>query len=81
MSLSSSSKLRFRYMLEGLDDEWVYAGNAREATYANVPSGDYRFRVSTTANGEWTEAARWGFSVAPPFYRTRGFVDAGRCSA
>src|SRR4029450_642874 len=27
ISLSSSSKLRFRYILEGLDDEWVYAGN------------------------------------------------------
>ena len=74
ISLSSSSKLRFRYMLEGLDDEWVYAGNTREAIYSNVPSGDYRFRVSTTANGEWTEAARWEFSVAPPFYRTREFA-------
>ena len=74
VSLSSSSKLRFRYMLEGLDDEWVYAGNVREATYANVPSGEYEFRVSTTANGEWTEAARWDFSVAPPFYRTREFA-------
>jgi signal transduction histidine kinase/ligand-binding sensor domain-containing protein len=74
ISLSSSSKLRFRYMLEGLDDEWVYVGNMREATYSNVPSGDYRFRVSTTANGEWTEAARWEFSVAPPFYRTREFA-------
>ncbi len=74
ISLSSSSKLRFRYMLEGLDDEWIYAGNAREASYANVPSGDYRFRVSTTANGDWTEAARWEFSVAPPFYRTREFA-------
>jgi signal transduction histidine kinase len=74
VSLSSSSKLRFRYMLEGFDDEWIYTGNAREATYANVPSGNYRFRVSTTANGEWTEAARWEFSVAPPFYRTREFA-------
>ena len=74
ISLSSSSKLRFRYMLEGLDDEWVYAGNARDATYSNVPSGNYRFRVSTTANGEWTEAARWEFSVAPPLYRTREFA-------
>jgi ligand-binding sensor domain-containing protein/signal transduction histidine kinase len=73
ISLSDSSKLRFRYMLEGLDEDWVYAGNVREATYADVPSGDYRFRVSTTANGEWTEAARWEFAVAPPFYRTGGF--------
>jgi signal transduction histidine kinase/ligand-binding sensor domain-containing protein len=74
VNLTSAGKLRFRYMLEGVDDEWVYAGNTREATYANVPSGNYLFRVSTTANGEWTEAARWSFSVAPPFYRTPGFI-------
>jgi len=74
VSLSSSSKLRFRYMLEGLDDEWVYAGNVREAIYSNVPPGDYRFRVSTTANGEWTEPAWWEFAVAPPFYRTGQFA-------
>ena len=74
VNLSSAAKLRFRYMLEGVDDEWVYAGSSREATYTNVPSGNYLFRVSTTANGEWTEAARWAFSVAPPFYRTPGFI-------
>ena len=74
VSLSSASKLRFRYMLDGVDDRWVYAGNFREATYSNVPSGNYRFRVSTTANGDWTDAALWEFSVAPPFFRTPGFV-------
>jgi signal transduction histidine kinase/ligand-binding sensor domain-containing protein len=74
VSLSSSTKLRFRYMLEGIDDDWVYTGNVREATYSNVPAGEYRFRVSTTANGEWTEAAGWEFAVAPPFYRTREFA-------
>ena len=61
VSLSSSSKLRFRYMLEGLDDEWVYAGNAREATYANVPSGNYRFRVSTTARRRVDRSRALGF--------------------
>ena len=73
-NLTSAAKLRFRYMLEGVDDEWVYAGSAREAAYTNVPSGNYLFRVSTTANGEWTEAARWAFSVSPPFYRTPSFI-------
>jgi signal transduction histidine kinase/ligand-binding sensor domain-containing protein len=74
VNLASAAKLRFRYMLEGVDDEWVYAGNARAATYTTVPSGNYLFRVSTTANGEWTEAARWAFSVSPPFYRTPSFI-------
>jgi len=74
VNLTSAAKLRFRYRLEGVDDDWVYAGPARAATYTNVPPGDYLFRVSTTANGDWTEATRWAFSVAPPFYRTPGFI-------
>jgi signal transduction histidine kinase/sugar lactone lactonase YvrE len=76
VSLSSASKLRYRYQLEGYDDDWVYAGQRREVTYANLPSNRYRFRVSTTHDGQWTEAGAWGFAVAPPFYRTRGFVIA-----
>ena len=74
VSLSSASKLRFRYMLEGIDDDWVYAGDARNATYSSVPSGSYRFRVSTTHDGRWTEPALWDFSVAPPIYRTSTFL-------
>jgi signal transduction histidine kinase/ligand-binding sensor domain-containing protein len=74
VSLSSASKLRYRYQLEGYDDDWVYAGQRREVTYANLPSNSYRFRVSTTHDGQWTEAGAWGFAVAPPFYRTRWFV-------
>jgi signal transduction histidine kinase len=74
VNLSSASKLRYRYMLDGVDEEWVHAGAVREATYANVPPGDYRFRVSTTHDGRWTEAGAWEFSVAPQFYRTRMFL-------
>ena len=74
VSLSSASKLRYRYQLEGYDDDWVYAGQRRDVTYANLPSNRYRFRVSTTHDGQWTEAGAWGFAVSPPFYRTRWFV-------
>ncbi|HET9266530.1 MAG TPA: two-component regulator propeller domain-containing protein [Vicinamibacterales bacterium] len=74
VSLSSASKLRYRYQLEGYDDDWVYAGQRRDVTYANLPSNRYRFRVSTTQDGQWTEAGAWGFAVAPPFYRTRWFI-------
>jgi signal transduction histidine kinase/ligand-binding sensor domain-containing protein len=74
VSLSSASKLRYRYQLEGYDDGWVYAGQRRDVTYANLPTNGYRFRVSTTHDGQWTEAGTWAFAVAPPFYRTRVFV-------
>jgi signal transduction histidine kinase/sugar lactone lactonase YvrE len=74
VSLSSASKLRYRYQLEGYDENWVYAGQRRDVTYVNLPPNSYRFRVSTTHDGQWTEAGAWGFAVAPPFYRTPSFV-------
>jgi len=75
VNLSSASKLRYRYQLEGYDSDWVYAGQRRDVTYANLPSNQYRFRVSTTHDGQWTDAGAWAFAVAPPFYRTPGFVS------
>lgn len=47
----------FRYVLEGLDARWVPAGGGREATYAHVPPGRYRFRLQARLPGqEWVEA-------------------------
>jgi signal transduction histidine kinase len=76
VSLSAASKLRFRYMLEGLSDQWVSAGTTRDVVFTDLPSGEYRFRVSSTYDGEWADAASWDFSVAPPLYRTRSFLLA-----
>jgi signal transduction histidine kinase len=77
LSLSTTSKLRFRHLLDGVDADWVYDANDRRATYANLRAGDYRFRVSTTEGGEWTEPSLWAFTVDPPFYMSRWFLLAG----
>ena len=74
LSLSAASKLRFRYSLLGLNNDWVPAGTHREVSYKNLPPGRYRFRVSATNDGLWTDAAVWEFSVAPPFFRTTWFI-------
>jgi signal transduction histidine kinase len=73
INLTAASKLQFRYMLDGVDADWVYAGNAREAKYTSLPAGEHRFRVSATSTGPWTESATWAFVVTPPLYLTRRF--------
>lgn len=73
-SVSAASKLRFRYRLEGLDTDWVPGKPNRVAVYENLPPGRYRFRVSATNDGVWTESAAWQFSVALPFYRQTQFL-------
>ncbi len=54
-SLSSSQRVRFRYRLEGLREDW-HESSSRQALYANLKPGNYRF-VVTAANsdGLWSE--------------------------
>ncbi len=76
LSLSGTSKLRFRHLLDGADRDWVYDADGRRASYANLKAGDYRFRVSATEGGQWTEPSLWAFTVDPPFYLSRWFLLA-----
>ena len=74
LSLSSGSKVRFRYMLEGLNNSWVDAGAARSASFDHLAPARYRFRLAATTDGIWTEADNvWEFAVPPPFVQTKSF--------
>ena len=67
--------VRFRYRLEGLDNGWVEADDARVATYHRIPPGSYRFTViAANHHGVWnTAGSTVEIVVAPPFWRTRWF--------
>jgi two-component sensor histidine kinase len=43
--VSDPRRVRFRYRLDDVDDDWVDAGAARVAHYSNLPPGPMRFRV------------------------------------
>ena len=75
-SLNAASKLRFRYRLEGYDSDWVQTGVRRRVSYAQLPAGQYRFRVSATYDGIWTDGQSWEFTVARPFYLSAWFLVA-----
>lgn len=79
LNLSSPQKTRFRYQLDGIDDDWVEADTQRMAEYANLPPGEYRFRVMASANdGTWPDsAAMFAFTVPPHFYETWWFLSLG----
>ncbi len=56
LSLLASEKVRFKYKLEGFDDDWTDAGSIREAIYTNLPAGTYKFRVIGCNNdGVWND--------------------------
>lgn len=62
--------IRYAYRLEGYDADWRI-GKVREATYAQVPPGDYKFHVkAANSDGIWNETgAVILVSVGYPYWR------------
>lgn len=75
LSLVVPEKLRFRFKLEGQDDDWREVVNDRKVEYSNLAPGHYRFRVTACNNSAvWnTEGDSLDFSIAPAYYQTTWF--------
>jgi signal transduction histidine kinase/ligand-binding sensor domain-containing protein len=75
LSFVAPQKVRFRYKLEGRDSEWQDPGTRRQAFYANLSPGNYRFRVTASNNsGVWNEAGTFlDFSIVPAYYQITWF--------
>jgi signal transduction histidine kinase/ligand-binding sensor domain-containing protein len=76
LSLAIPERVRFRYMLEGVDGHWQDAGNRREAFYTSMRPGHYTFRVKAANNdGIWNESgAAVTWDIPPAFYQTQWFL-------
>src|SRR5580658_71028 len=79
LSLVVPEKLRFRYKLEGKDDDWRDAGARRKAFYNDLRPRTYRFRVIACNNSSvWNEVGdTLEFSIAPAYFQTRWFQASG----
>ncbi len=71
--------VRFAYMLEGFDRDWVDAASRRNAFYTAVPPGRYTFRVRASyEDGKWTSrSAVRVINLRPHFYQSWWFFSIG----
>jgi two-component sensor histidine kinase len=69
-------RLRYQYLLEGIDRDWSAAMDQRSVVYGRLPPGRHRFRVRAIANDGTvgTNAAEVRFTVLPPFWRRPGML-------
>jgi ligand-binding sensor domain-containing protein len=75
VDLMYADDFEYRYMLVGLDQDWIISGKTKTAGYANIPPGQYAFQVSVKTGGEWREAHTiYSFELPPAFYMTWWFV-------
>lgn len=75
LSFKNPDYVKFKYKMEGVDEEWQEAGNLREAVYTTLQPGSYTFSVTGSNNdGFWAdESASLSFTIVPPFWQTTWF--------
>ena len=63
---------QYAYKMEGYDEDWIYSGSRRFASYTNLREGTYTFRVKAANNdGVWNEeGAKMVIHILPPPWRT-----------
>ncbi len=74
-TFTEPEKTRFRYRLDGEDQDWHEADTRRLALYTNLRPGQYSFRVEAcNPHGYWSAVAtELPFELEPFFYQTWSF--------
>ena len=73
---SNPQKNHYAYMLDGMDEDWVYtAADRRYATYTTLKGGTYTFKVKgSNSDGKWSDtSASILITIVPPFWETWWF--------
>lgn len=79
LSFNSPGKNRYRYRLEGFENEWLEAdASTRVATYTNINPGKYTFHVLGSNNhGLWNDVGKSvEINIYPPWWQTIWFKTA-----
>jgi ligand-binding sensor domain-containing protein/signal transduction histidine kinase len=75
IALANPESVRFRYRLQGMDNDWIDADSRRTAFYNNLKPNTYKFTVSASAGaGQWREGPTLVLEQLPFFYQTMWFA-------
>ena len=74
--LANPDAVRYKFMLEGADMDWLPETGQTTATYPALRPGKYVFLVKArNSEGMWNEKPiRFAFQIKPPFYATWWFI-------
>ncbi|SDM44040.1 Signal transduction histidine kinase [Catalinimonas alkaloidigena] len=72
LDFTAAEKNQYAYQLEGVDDELIYSGNRRFASYPNLSPGTYTFRaIGANHDGIWNNAGvMLRVTITPPWWQT-----------
>jgi len=71
----NSNRNQYSWMMEGVDQKWVYGGNENKVSYARLKPGIYVFKVkAANSDGVWGTPTEYRIKIRPPFYATSWFI-------
>lgn len=72
LDFNSPASIRYAYMMEGFDTDWIFSGTRRFVTYTNLNPGTYIFKVkATNSDGIWSDnVASLHITITPPVWAT-----------
>ena len=72
---NNPEQVRYQWRLEGLEEEWRPETYQQEATYSQLPPGDYTFLLrAKNEDGIWSkEPLQVSFRIEPPYWQTWWF--------
>ena len=72
LGYTRSKNIEYAYYLEGFETDWNYVKKIRNATYTNIPAGDYNFKVkAVNSDGIWNETPTvLGIKILVPWWKT-----------
>ena len=79
---SAPKENKYKYYLEGYDQDTVYAGTNGFARYANLPAGKYSFNIwGANSDDVWTKKPKtFELTILPPWYQTWWFKIITICT-
>ena len=64
-------QVKYKYMLEGFDKNWSALTSRTEASYTNLPHGNFIFKVkAANSEGYWSNELKYPFTIFPPWWKT-----------
>ena len=77
-SYIDEKKIKYKYMLQGYDNDWSDAVMTHNVNYASLPPGKYVFKVvAANAKNQWSiQPATFQFQIVMPVYRRPWFIFA-----
>ncbi|AXP82064.1 Sensor histidine kinase TodS [Mariniflexile rhizosphaerae] len=66
----NAQNIKYSYLLEGYQDQWVNINNSNSINLSKLPPGDYNLIVKGVINPEKTVSNNLFITINPPFWKT-----------